>query len=715
MNNNSSAFSRLRWKDAERTRLEGLRRSLQLTDRILSGNTDIRLKFGDVNHNRMRLTGYAMSYGNDITVNTTAIKHPTSAEGIASILGLNYHELAHVFFSPGSVSNLSSAYVPSGAGRQSAKVHTKFGHAYRILEEGRIETLMGAKYPNMRKYFAYPIFSIMLKGTSQEELDNRHLLLHGRRYLPRKIRDTYRKFFEQKYGETAAREFEKLIDEYRVIPLTSAGEYTKAAYVIQKFAKLLEKYNVVSPDTHDESGGSSDSGDLQEQQQVAQKAKEETKEQDKKEKDPDTDGSGFNQEKEEGEGDEQQQGSGSDADDDSSDGSGEEDSSDSSEDGSGSGDDQDQDGSGEESSGSGSEASDGKQSGSSKDVEGSDSSKRSNPSSSQRSGSGVGRGSDPIDKTPETFSKNDLKQALADLMDDVLDDEEVSSEISRFQNAMDDQRGMGSILGVVAEKNEKYFRSVTPEMINRSGRISDELRQIWAKMDSGWNYGTSEGPRLNMERASLAQEPEDYESIYDDWEPGQQENSGLEVVIMGDRSGSMASQIYPPGTHYYDYDYDEMENLPDLVKTVSKNIWELMHALQEIDAHVTVLTYDSYCYTLYERGELVSTAGYYELKAQGGTSPTDAFNEARRILGSSEMPNKLLVNFTDGSWSASQEEIGDTLGMLTDTVKVAALLGSYGVESFDYRSYFDVVKETSGDILDIMATAVVEIIQRSSE
>lgn len=710
----SAAFSRMRWRDTEQTRLEGLRRSLQLTDRILSNSTDITLKFGSMSPEGLSLhNSHAISVDKSITINPENIPHPTSVEGIANILGLNYHELAHVFFSLESYQKISLAYVPTS--KQLSKIHPKFSTAYRILEEHRVETLMVAKYPSMKKYFAYPIFSIMLKENSASDLQTRHLLLHGRRYLPRKIRETYRKFFVQAYTETAAAEFDDLIDKYRVISLSSLVERRIAAGVIQDFAVLLDKYGVIPPNAHDSSGASGD-GDSK-AQSASKQAKNDSKEQDKKEQDPAVDGSGFHKEEEKEENDNSGDGRNSegDAGSDSEDGSGEEDSSDAAEGGSSGGDDSDQDDSdGDSVQGSGNEADQRDSSGSSEDQEGgSDKSDKS-----QQSAAGSGRGSSPVSDQPtepETLNPGEIKNELQSLLTEIVDDDEVNSEIGRFQDAMEDQSGMGSTLSLTPEKRPDQLKTVTADMINRSGRIEDELRQIWAKMDSGWNYGTSEGNRLNMERAALAHDPEDYDSIYDDWEPGQQESAGLEVVIMGDRSGSMGSPVLPDGKTRWDYDWDERQKFPTLVQTVSQNIWELMHALQEIDAQVTVLTYDDTCYTLFERGELVTTSGYYELQQDGGTNPTDAFNEARRILSQSEMPNKLLVNFTDGSWSGNEKLIRQSLESLHDTVKVAALLGDYGTDKFGYKNDFDVVRETKGDILDIMATAVMEIMRRTSE
>lgn len=702
--------------DVKKTQLENLRRSLQLTDRILSERDNFLLRFAETKEDGSAMGhSRAVTLGNVTTIDVDKVPNSLGAAGIANILGLNYHELSHFMLSPADL-GVFLPYMGTRAPRN-------WQGAYSILEEHRIETLMGARYPSMRKYFAHPILSLAIPNIKQDQVSTQHLLLHGRRYLPRKIRDTFAKFFEDTYGKGALADVNRLIDEYRFIPFNEKADWEKGAQVITKFARLLENLGIEPPPPqHSEKGqqsnGQPNAGnkakERQDRQQMVQQAKQESEEQDEQEQDdPEYDGSEFGDDKqEEGEENERDDGdSGDDSDDESGDGSEEADSesggSKGSEPTSDSGQDsgrggQDQQGGGKSNPGKG-EASQGRQNGNGRGD------KQRGDSKQSSAGSGAGS-SDKVNKSkpkqPETYNnKYEAAKAAAEYLEELANDEELQQDVQRYQDAMDQsQDGLRAMLGTAKEKHEKYLRQVTSEMFLRSGAVANTLRQIWARMESGWNYGVEDGSRLNMLNASLATEPEDYETIYDDWSPGQQDNSGLEVVILGDCSSSMS------WTHVTTKDG---QRGPALDTVVSQNIWELMYALQEVEAKVTVLTYDSDCYTFYDRSETVGTNGWYELEGGGGTSPLMAHEEARRILSGSEMPNKLLVNFTDGEWFGDKAEIAATLDPLWDVTKVAALLGGYSADQFTHRAAFDIVQNTSGDILDIMAEAVVDLLQKS--
>lgn len=704
--------------DYQRTQLESLRRSLQLTDQIVSGRPDVRLRFSDArppdSNGRSSSMGssYSVACGETITINVKNIPKPTTPEGIANILGLDYHELAHVILTPADRTIILNALQDKD---KKGKTSQNFWPAFTILEEHRIETLMGAKYPSLKKYFAYPVLSLLVKKTTPADMNTRHLLLHGRRYLPRKLRDTFREFFEKAYTKKDARDAEACIDEYRFLALTDNAAYARAAIITNRFARLLDELGITPPTPdHGDEQSTGSPNKVQDKKQVRQDhenmskdAKAASDKQDKSEQeDPEYDGSDFNKEDQEGgeenDGDSNDQ---SDADDGQQGAESEPD-----EQSTGSGSGSDSEGEGKNDQGN----NDRKSSGSGKSDTGGKGKQRSDVGSSQSPGkggksAGSGGGTDPIRKSPappekpETLQPHQVHNAISKIMKDLLDDDEVNAEIKRYQSAMDESGdGLASVLGYTPEKEEKHFRSVTPEMFLRSSALSDQLRQLWAKMEAGWNYGVEDGPRLNMMNAAMATEAEDYDTIYDDWTPGQQETSGTEVVIMGDRSGSMGGSRW------------DTDDNPSLAKIVSKNIWEFMYALQEVDAKVTVLTYDGYCYTLYNRTENVTGAGWYELEGAGGTDPTSAFQEARRILTQSEMQNKLLVNFTDGGWGSDPATIQESLDPLWDTVKVAILLGGMETRSFRYKELFDIVGESSGDILGIISKAVIEIIQRSA-
>lgn len=693
-------------QDILATRLEGLRRSLQLTDRVISGKHDLTLTFSQEDSKDP-----ARHIAGAITVFTKKVPKIASASGLVHVLGLNYHELAHVRYSidPTTLRNKYSGM--------------RFMEAYQILEEARVETLMCAKYGKAGKYFAYPVIEHFVneRGTWNVAF----LYTHGRRYLPRNIRDTFREKFDKKYGSRnwygksvgPSKEFAAVIDAYRVLSFTDNASKNRAGVLINQFEKLLTKHQI--PDQvlpHQDQnqpvpqpyGGGKQLQQAQEEkrredqqkQEEAEEAKQKAEKQDEEEE-KGKDGSGFGKKEEEedegGEDEAEDNGSGSEPDEDE--GSDPQDDESESEEGEseGSGRRQDQkedgDDAGADQPGSGSGDSDDDesgqpgnagasgQSGAGDDGDGSD---------QDSEGSGAGAADGSLNASHAVGTDWELSRALEDALGTVLHDQDTQDEVGRLQDAMDSSIGLTSTLDRFPDNWYKNLKPVTPAMMAESEAIATVLRELWAKMEPGWEFGLSEGTRIDMNRAALAQDTDDYETIYVDWNEGQQDNSGLEVVILIDRSGSMVGSkiIY-----------------------ASQHLWELMKAIQEVDASVTALCYDHRANTLYHREDQVTVAGYVHIAHDGGTNPYDALKEAKRILSMSEKPNKLLIVCTDGEWQ-NEQNCGKVLEE-TDAVRVAIQIGHPGFRGFSCEDKFHIIGKTQGRIIEPMAKAVAELIGRN--
>lgn len=712
-------------RDQTATKIEGLRRALQLTDKILYGR-DVTLKFVDEPQGLP-----AWSTKTSVHINLGCMdKDPLSPEGMAIILGVNYHEVAHMLYSPKRIDEM---YV------RGTLPPKKFRDAFIMLEENRVETIYCARYPRMKKWFAYPCMEYLVNDPSQ--WDNAFLYTHGRKYLPVDIRDKFRRVFESRYGD--ASEYASLIDSYRVLSVAQVASREKAAQIVYRFAELLEKDGIKSEGSlHEDSpqlGG--DRGTGREQQEDAsnaavqamqedqddEEAREEAKGRQKapeKPQSPDPEES----EEEEESGDEPddtgtppedasgEQEDESDEESDSEDGDGEqaEPSSDDAEEDPGRGDDSEEDGDGDSSAEPGNGEVDGASdqddvpgdehagSGDAEPGDG-DAENPDRPGEHQESlqGGGVNSGDSPGKENPPPLTqqdRDDLTDALTNTMADVLKDEEIQREIASFENAMDDDGALSSLL----ERNRNNRKiPVTPEMIERGERLADIFRQLWAQLEAGWEYGTSEGSRIDMSRAALARTAEDYETLYDDWLPGLQESSGTEAVILVDESQSTWNPA-APGI-----------STDSIVEMASKNLWELKYALQQIDAFVTVLTFNTNCYTLLDRDEQVTTSEYTSLHASGNTNPTSAIKEARRILNASEQPNKVLFVLTDGEWYLTDVvEAQESLrAMAAYATTVAILLG--GLKTFQYINFFELVFRSKGDISEVMSDVVVKMLEKT--
>lgn len=672
-------------KDVLATRLEGLRRSLQITDRVLVGDSRVTLQFEKVVIN----PNPAHSIGSAITVCLAHVPNPGSNSGLVHILGLNYHEVAHVRYSV-EPEEFKKRLFPVTPQR-------RFQEAYNVLEEARVETLLCAKYAKLRKYFAYPVIHHIVNV--KENWPNAFLLLHGRRYLPRRVRDSFREIFLDTHTEEATDRFAELIDKYRLLSFDTVAVQAVGARIVNEFAALLGAAQVPPLPSHDQTGaqkGTSGKKVAQESAQDAAKAVRQSEEQEDTEEDGE-DGSGFDDQEEE-----QNDGAGDLADDDEVQDQGSDETGGSSPedesgeegepDGSGGGEDS-EDKSDQDDAGRGDE---GEVSGDGGGEAGGEDGVPVGEGRAQSSGAGTGRGSHALSDSRE------IEEALSGILEAVLDDQDVRQDVAGLREAMEDAAALGCSLERYPGR-ESSLVPVLPEMFAEADRVKDALRQLWARMESGWSYGLSEGSRLDMNRAALARDADGYDSIYDDWEPGQQENSGICTVILVDFSESMG--FLPVGA---------ARREPGTLRPIamaSRHVWEIMYALQEVDAETTVIAYNTGAQMLYERGETVTSAGYMKLDHEGGTNPSAAMDEARRILTLSEMPHKLLVVVSDGDWDAmGVDKSLDALG--SECVKLVILIGG---TKFKWAHKFDIVARTDGPIFEAMADAVVKITERNAQ
>lgn len=168
--------SRVRKKDQSKIRSNSVQQVLQKTDRIL-GQHDVRVVFKD-----STIPAPAYTDGKTITVNTSwdpakeSIKKGFTTKSMLMVTALNYHELAHTMFMPRIDSKLVMDIRNKGA-----------FSTYNILQDQADETKFVKLYDPSRNYFTSLVTGYMLE--SDEHLANNYLLVSGRLFIPKRLRD----------------------------------------------------------------------------------------------------------------------------------------------------------------------------------------------------------------------------------------------------------------------------------------------------------------------------------------------------------------------------------------------------------------------------------------------------------------------------------------------------------------------------------------------
>jgi Mg-chelatase subunit ChlD len=664
----------LKQTDRVATRLQSLAATFAKTDRILTGNRSITVRVSTSSKTKTNAPGF--SDGQNITINSDQFKNIGSAVSLVRLLGLNYHELSHIMFTP-----------RMGTEIRKQVVALKLNRAINVLEDQRIETLFSALYKPAGKYFTEMCVEFFVD--KDETWSQAHLFTHGRRYLPLEIREEFSKRFAG--TDEDKKRAEEIIDEYRLLDLTAVGKFksgqraTEVVALVKEFSDIMKRASAAAgeqspnPNDVDDEGtkgcGRPEKGQMDPQQREAsQEAQEQSEDQDEVEEDGE-DGSGFWDEfDDEEESDEDEEG---DEDDEEDDGSGEggsssdDDDLEDEDDGDGgssdeSGDLEDED----EDSDSDSDSSEGGDDGEGDDGEaggsaGSDSDESSDGDSDSNEHGDTGTDTPGLDN-------DELRDVLNDILNAVMGSDQVQGDIRRLHNAINDP----SSLDVDGDNRQSRDGQEPPSAaLSESLRdVQREFRRLWAAVEPGWKYGSDEG-RLNVQRAMTS---DDYEDVFDEWDEGREHDSGLEVFIALDTSGSMMGQE---------------------ILDASAALWIIKRACDELDASVSCVAFGAVTKTIYQRGEKADKTLVTFFDADGGdTRPGQSLRIGRRILSQSDKANKLFVIITDGGWSVRNDEHElnhvENMGELIKSIPATTLFIGVGRggQGNAFAQHFDVSK-----------------------
>ena len=200
-------------------RLNAISGVYQRADRIITGD-DIEVAI--VNDPDMETQ--AENDGKVIKFNANLIEN-LDDNTILSMHGLNYHELAHLLYSPRAGSDLGK-YCKD----------RKLVRALQLLEEGRVETLITNKYPVTKLFLEASATDYILKG-DPNEWGEQFPTITGRTYLPLELRQMVADKFIAKYGLEVANEVHSIIHEYR--KLVFPTEFDKAKKLLERMANLV--------------------------------------------------------------------------------------------------------------------------------------------------------------------------------------------------------------------------------------------------------------------------------------------------------------------------------------------------------------------------------------------------------------------------------------------------------------------------------------------
>ena len=577
-------------KEITKQRVQVLGRVYQTADRVLTGDRIVVQTVDDASN-----PAPAWTDGVTITLNLAHIDSATSVEDLIRLTGLNFHELGHAMFTPRKGTKLTRTVISRG--------HFS---AFNILEDQRLETFLTVMYPSTVPYFTATIMKYC--ATNKQQWEGNFLLTYGRKYLPKKVRDEFRKRFTR---QDLIPEIEAIVDAYRQCVFPRDDEEGLA--LIDRFAAVLRDFGNV-PD--DPNGHSTNSRPTIQAGRAASQAEQEEavdniedwddyydEDEDDDAADSNDGGGGGEESDDEGDG----TGNGDDGDE------GDDDDTDADGKGKGSGDDEGNDDDGAEFA---------PPSHADADEE-DDTDDGSEPESTNGKGTGAGGPDEPAPLDDD---------ALEDLLNEAAHDAEQLPEVQD-----DAKRKQSTIINgdgkVDLEYPDAATNIVTPDAshVATVRRLVKEFQQLQADSDPGYKQYRSSG-RINIQR--VLTNGVDFDSMFDEWDEGQQNATDIEAVVLVDISTSMNGRT---------------------VET-SMALWTIKRALDEVDASVTVLAFSSkdmftpLTYLLYDRDSRVDKSHVKVFRTVGGTQPSEAIRKAMRIFYASRRTHKLFIAVTDGGW-----------------------------------------------------------------
>ena len=289
-----------------------------------------------------------------------------------------------------------------------------------------------------------------------------------------------------------------------------------------------------------------------------------------------------------------------------------------------------------------------------------------------------------------TGDNKQVTDVLNDVMKDVVDD------LAKQVNQIAKQLGISIDLdggNATTPKKANYNEVNCPaDLVLLAKSFGKELERLRANYEPAWENEVDTG-RLNVNRYLQGEE---FDTCFDEWHEGRSDVTAIEAVILLDKSGSMSGR-----------NADE----------AYKSMWAIKKALENVEARTTVVLFDYSTTLLYGADEKASTT-IRDGGSSGGTNPESAILYAKRVLAETDKPIKVLFMITDGAWDTKvgEEAVNEmrNAGVLT----CQAYLSQYDeqVQTIEsYRHSFELLTQikTAKDILVLGKDLVRLAIQRN--
>jgi Mg-chelatase subunit ChlD len=465
-------------KNALELRKQRLSRFAQVFGRV---NSVLTLRPISVSVATEDIPSPAWSTSRSVVFNSNEIGELDNAQTIASVKGLNLHEVGHILYTPRNGTEFVQWIKDND-----------YWQAFNALEDCRIETLLVGRYPSVVNWFTATIVEFLMK--TPQAMSVAYPLVAGRRYLPLQVRQLARALYVK---QSDVDELSAITNQYRQVAFPADIELAKELVV--RFHNLvtdLQQHGEGSdlsegdPNSHADrpaqgiDSSTSRPASVKQQRNDIARSKQLDKGDDSKAPSNDQIKQAIERAKQQSQNKSQQSQNEQ------------------------SGDDSDFDDDGND------------------PVASNTPSTQSQDSSSDNNGDQAG--DQPADDPVETI--------LNSVLQEVLNDSDVANEINDLLRQLN---GLPSLQTNSSQKPEqaKYEnKSVDSDTVQSARSFGRELERLRADSDPAWDKKLSSG-KLNAKRAMRG---DSFDSVFDQWNMGRADATEIECVVLLDTSGSMS-------------------------------------------------------------------------------------------------------------------------------------------------------------------------------
>jgi hypothetical protein len=259
--------------------------------------------------------------------------------------------------------------------------------------------------------------------------------------------------------------------------------------------------------------------------------------------------------------------------------------------------------------------------------------------------------------------------------DQITQDAQVQDDIEQVRAALeDDKSAKNSEIPSEDGVHRVGFVDAPPEAVRLAREVSDTLRQLTDMALPHWQRRTETG-RLNVGRFMRRQLGDRLDTMFDRFAQGMQDEVSLDVTILVDTSGSMAT-----ATRYIDKVTGRVTQGTTLIDKARQAVWSIQKAVEAAEGDCTVVGFDSTAYLVNQTGRRPHATKMRSLQADGGTKPAAAIRDTWRRVRSVDAAHKVVIVVSDGHWTGDGADVMRDLSTQHGVITVGLMLDNYATE-----------------------------------